>query len=133
VKAVMGGLTAGMLRIAQRRVCAQCVLVKGWKSTASWGFPKGKINLEEEKWKCAVREVRFLPVLQRKKKRHAKANAVFQTPHPAGLRRDRLRLFSLPKPGRFHRSHDARTEDNIVHLSRRTVRHGVPDEDEEGD
>jgi mRNA-decapping enzyme subunit 2 len=37
--------------------CEQCVLVKGWKSSASWGFPKGKINDEEERWKCAVREV----------------------------------------------------------------------------
>ena len=35
---------------------SQCVLVKGWKSSASWGFPKGKINDEEEKWQCAVRE-----------------------------------------------------------------------------
>lgn len=35
----------------------QCLLVKGWKSTASWGFPKGKINDEEDKWSCAIREV----------------------------------------------------------------------------
>lgn len=37
--------------------CEHCVLVKGWKSGASWGFPKGKINDEEERWGCAVREV----------------------------------------------------------------------------
>ncbi|KAH8087546.1 Dcp2, box A domain-containing protein [Filobasidium floriforme] len=37
--------------------CEMCVLVKGWKSGASWGFPKGKINDEEERWGCAVREV----------------------------------------------------------------------------
>lgn len=37
--------------------CENCVLVKGWKSSASWGFPKGKINDEEERWQCAVREV----------------------------------------------------------------------------
>lgn len=35
----------------------RCVLVKGWKSSASWGFPKGKINREELKPDCAVREV----------------------------------------------------------------------------
>lgn len=34
-----------------------CVLVKGWKSSASWGFPKGKINAQEEPIKCAAREV----------------------------------------------------------------------------
>lgn len=33
--------------------------MKGWKSSASWGFPKGKINDEEEKWQCAAREVSF--------------------------------------------------------------------------
>lgn len=35
----------------------RCVLVKGWKASASWGFPKGKINREELKPDCAVREV----------------------------------------------------------------------------
>jgi hypothetical protein len=35
----------------------QCILVKGWKSSAGWGFPKGKINQDEEPHKCAVREV----------------------------------------------------------------------------
>ncbi|KAI0309169.1 Dcp2, box A domain-containing protein [Amylostereum chailletii] len=35
----------------------KCVLVKGWKSSAGWGFPKGKINEEEESPACAVREV----------------------------------------------------------------------------
>ena len=38
----------------------QCILVKGWKSSAGWGFPKGKINQDEEPHKCAVREVRIL-------------------------------------------------------------------------
>ena len=38
----------------------QCVLVKGWKSSAGWGFPKGKINQDEEPHKCAVREVCIL-------------------------------------------------------------------------
>lgn len=31
--------------------------MKGWKSSASWGFPKGKINNEESKPDCAIREV----------------------------------------------------------------------------
>ncbi|PWN30652.1 DCP2-domain-containing protein, partial [Jaminaea rosea] len=33
-----------------------CLLVKGWKSSASWGFPKGKINQNEPPRDCAVRE-----------------------------------------------------------------------------
>ncbi|KAI0031160.1 DCP2-domain-containing protein [Vararia minispora EC-137] len=33
------------------------VLVKGWKASAGWGFPKGKINESEEPNACAVREV----------------------------------------------------------------------------
>jgi mRNA-decapping enzyme subunit 2 len=35
----------------------QCVLVKGWKSSSGWGFPKGKINEDEPKHVCAIREV----------------------------------------------------------------------------
>ncbi|KAI0639426.1 DCP2-domain-containing protein [Trametes polyzona] len=35
----------------------KCVLVKGWKSSAGWGFPKGKINEQEPEHRCAIREV----------------------------------------------------------------------------
>ncbi|KIO31134.1 hypothetical protein M407DRAFT_14136 [Tulasnella calospora MUT 4182] len=35
----------------------KCVLVKGWKSNAPWGFPRGKINENEPLVKCAAREV----------------------------------------------------------------------------
>lgn len=35
----------------------QCVLVKGMRSSASWSFPRGKINQDEEDDVCAVREV----------------------------------------------------------------------------
>lgn len=35
----------------------RCVLVKGWKSGASWSFPRGKINKDEKDEDCAVREV----------------------------------------------------------------------------
>ncbi|KAJ3564386.1 hypothetical protein NP233_g8330 [Leucocoprinus birnbaumii] len=35
----------------------KCVLVKGWKSSSGWGFPKGKINEDEPKHICAIREV----------------------------------------------------------------------------
>ncbi|KAL7267347.1 mRNA-decapping enzyme subunit 2 [Rhizina undulata] len=35
----------------------KCVLVKGWKSSASWSFPRGKINNKEDDMHCAVREV----------------------------------------------------------------------------
>ncbi|KAK7058974.1 mRNA-decapping enzyme subunit 2 [Paramarasmius palmivorus] len=35
----------------------KCLLVKGWKSSSGWGFPKGKINEDEPQPACAVREV----------------------------------------------------------------------------
>ncbi|GJJ09475.1 hypothetical protein Clacol_003698 [Clathrus columnatus] len=35
----------------------KCVLVKGWKASAGWGFPKGKVNENEDEAYCAVREV----------------------------------------------------------------------------
>lgn len=35
----------------------KCLLVKGWKSSAAWGFPKGKINQNEAERDCAIREV----------------------------------------------------------------------------
>ena len=34
-----------------------CVLVKGWKPSSAWSFPKGKINLDERQHLCAIREV----------------------------------------------------------------------------
>lgn len=38
--------------------CQYCLLVKGWKASASWGFPKGKKAKDEEDSACAAREVR---------------------------------------------------------------------------
>jgi hypothetical protein len=38
----------------------RCLLVKGWKAGASWSFPRGKKNKDEEDCDCAVREVCFL-------------------------------------------------------------------------
>ncbi|KAI5309072.1 mRNA-decapping enzyme subunit 2, partial [Ascosphaera atra] len=35
----------------------QVVLVKGWKKSSSWTFPRGKINKDEPDLDCAVREV----------------------------------------------------------------------------
>jgi mRNA-decapping enzyme subunit 2 len=35
----------------------KCLLVKGWSSKSGWGFPKGKINKDEENSICAAREV----------------------------------------------------------------------------
>ncbi|ONK63943.1 uncharacterized protein A4U43_C07F20510 [Asparagus officinalis] len=35
----------------------RCLLVKGWKSSASWSFPRGKKSKDEEDHTCAVREV----------------------------------------------------------------------------
>ncbi|KAJ3521649.1 hypothetical protein NM688_g8988 [Phlebia brevispora] len=34
----------------------KCLLVKGWKSTSAWSFPKGKINEQEPRPRCAVLE-----------------------------------------------------------------------------
>ena len=36
--------------------CTKLLLVKGWKGN-SWGFPKGKIDKDEDKETCAAREV----------------------------------------------------------------------------
>lgn len=35
----------------------KCLVVKGWKAGASWSFPRGKKNKDEEDHKCAIREV----------------------------------------------------------------------------
>lgn len=35
----------------------KALLVKGWKSNATWGFPRGKINKDEPDDLCAIREV----------------------------------------------------------------------------
>lgn len=35
----------------------QVVLVKGWKKSANWSFPRGKINKDEADLDCAIREV----------------------------------------------------------------------------
>lgn len=35
----------------------QVVLVKGWKKSANWSFPRGKINKGEADLDCAIREV----------------------------------------------------------------------------
>ena len=35
----------------------KCLVVKGWKASASWSFPRGKINHEELERDCCVREV----------------------------------------------------------------------------
>lgn len=48
---VMGGI---LLDQDMQRV----LLVKGWKNTACWGFPRGKIHKNETDAQCAVREVR---------------------------------------------------------------------------
>lgn len=34
------------------------LLVQSYWAKSSWGFPKGKVNEDEEPWKCAAREVR---------------------------------------------------------------------------
>lgn len=32
-------------------------MVRGWKSSAGWCFPRGKININEPELDCAIREV----------------------------------------------------------------------------
>lgn len=36
----------------------KCLMVKGWKSSSPWSFPKGKINQDESRAFCAIREVK---------------------------------------------------------------------------
>lgn len=36
---------------------SKVLLVRGWKSSSPWGFPKGKINQGEPETSCAIREV----------------------------------------------------------------------------
>ena len=47
--------TAGIIILNQK--LDKCVMVKGYKSGSSWGFPKGKINKSEPEEVCGVREV----------------------------------------------------------------------------
>lgn len=35
----------------------KCLLVRGFKSHSSWGFPRGKVNRNEPDIDCAIREV----------------------------------------------------------------------------
>lgn len=35
----------------------KCLLVRGFKQHAAWGFPRGKISKDETDVECAVREV----------------------------------------------------------------------------
>ena len=35
----------------------RCLLVKGWKQSSNWSFPRGKKNTNEEDDVCAIREV----------------------------------------------------------------------------
>ena len=35
----------------------KCLLVRGWKKDAGWGFPRGKLSAGETDAECAVREV----------------------------------------------------------------------------
>ncbi|KAJ9086503.1 mRNA-decapping enzyme subunit 2 [Entomophthora muscae] len=36
----------------------KCLFVRGYNSKASWGFPKGKVDLEEDDHFCAIREIK---------------------------------------------------------------------------
>ena len=47
---VMGAI---LLNVAMDK----CLLVRGFKDSASWGFPKGKGAKEESDMACAIREV----------------------------------------------------------------------------
>ena len=37
----------------------KCLLVRGYKDGASWGFPKGKVAKDESDPACAIREARM--------------------------------------------------------------------------
>ena len=51
---VMGAI---LLNVAMDK----CLLVRGFKDSASWGFPKGKVAKEESDMACAIREVLLPP------------------------------------------------------------------------
>ena len=57
------GIRSTFILLCGERIGSGCVvqvvLVKGWKSSSGWGFPKGKINQNEPSHECAAREVRF--------------------------------------------------------------------------
>src|SRR5579863_1641204 len=57
------GIRSGFILLSRERIISGCmvqvVLVKGWKSSSGWGFPKGKINQNEPPHECAAREVRL--------------------------------------------------------------------------
>lgn len=36
----------------------KCLMVRGWKVSSPWSFPKGKINEDESRMSCAIREVK---------------------------------------------------------------------------
>lgn len=36
----------------------KCLLVRGYKSNAGWGFPRGKVAKDEDDVSCAIREVK---------------------------------------------------------------------------
>ena len=59
----MGGVGLGVVFLFKTNYLfppsLQCLLVKGWKVGASWSFPRGKRNKDEEDHTCAVREVNF--------------------------------------------------------------------------
>lgn len=38
--------------------CTKCLLVRGYKRDAGWGFPRGKLSKDETDAQCAQREVR---------------------------------------------------------------------------
>lgn len=39
------------------KLITQALVVRGWKSSAGWCFPRGKININEPELECAIREV----------------------------------------------------------------------------
>ena len=45
------------LNLAWDKFLFKCILVRGCLKRISWGFPKGKVNKDEDGKDCAVREV----------------------------------------------------------------------------
>lgn len=43
---------------------SKCLLVRGYKKDAGWGFPRGKLSKDESDAQCAVREVRVAGMRQ---------------------------------------------------------------------
>ena len=102
----------------------QCILVKGWKSSSGWGFPKGKINEHEAPHDCAIREVRTV---------NHQPKSMIEFRFSAGIGRNRIQSCRRCGPPGRNRNVHKRAEDLTVHRCWSAGGLPLPDADKEGD